>query len=44
LQGLAGCGLALRRLDSNNLEGAAHVAVTAFVSAPIASTLKSRRS
>jgi putative Mg2+ transporter-C (MgtC) family protein len=33
LQGLAGCGLALRRLDSNNLEGAAHVAVTAFVSA-----------
>ena len=33
LQGLAGCGLALRRLDSNNLEGAAHVAATAFVSA-----------
>jgi putative Mg2+ transporter-C (MgtC) family protein len=32
LQGLAGCGLALRRLDSNNLEGAGLVAVTAFVS------------
>jgi putative Mg2+ transporter-C (MgtC) family protein len=33
LQGLAGCGLALRRLDSNNLEGAGFVAVSAFVSA-----------
>jgi putative Mg2+ transporter-C (MgtC) family protein len=33
LQGLAGCGLALRRLDSNNLEGAGLVAVSAFVSA-----------
>jgi putative Mg2+ transporter-C (MgtC) family protein len=33
LQGLASCGLALRRLDSNNLEGGAHVAVNAFVSA-----------
>jgi putative Mg2+ transporter-C (MgtC) family protein len=32
LQGLAGCSLALRRLDSNNLEGAGLVAVTAFVS------------
>lgn len=33
LQGLASCGLALRRLDSNNLEDGAHVAVNAFVSA-----------
>ena len=33
LQGLASCGLALRRLDSTNLEGTAHVAVSAFVSA-----------
>jgi putative Mg2+ transporter-C (MgtC) family protein len=33
LQGLASCGLALRRLDSNNLEGTARVAVSAFVSA-----------
>jgi putative Mg2+ transporter-C (MgtC) family protein len=33
LQGLAGCGLALRRLESNNLEGAGLVAVSAFVSA-----------
>jgi putative Mg2+ transporter-C (MgtC) family protein len=33
LQGLAGCGLALRRLDSNNLEGVGLVAVSAFVSA-----------
>ena len=33
LQGLASCGLALRRLDSTNLEGTAHVAVSALVSA-----------
>jgi putative Mg2+ transporter-C (MgtC) family protein len=33
LQGLAGCGLALRRLESNNLEGVGLVAVSAFVSA-----------
>jgi len=33
LQGLAGCGLALRRLDSSDLD-AGRVAVTAFVSAP----------
>jgi putative Mg2+ transporter-C (MgtC) family protein len=33
LQGLASCGLALRRLDSNNLDGTAHVAVNAFLSA-----------
>jgi putative Mg2+ transporter-C (MgtC) family protein len=32
LQGLAGGDLALRRLDSNNLDGAGLVAVTAFVS------------
>src|SRR4030081_560820 len=34
LQGLAGCGLALRHLDSNDLEGTGRVAVTAFVTAP----------
>jgi len=34
LQGLAGCGLALRRLDSNDLEGTGRVAVTAFMTAP----------
>ena len=33
LQGLAGCGLALRRLDSNDLEGSGRVAVTAFMTA-----------
>jgi putative Mg2+ transporter-C (MgtC) family protein len=33
LQGLAGCGLALRRLDSNDLEGTARVVVTAFMTA-----------
>jgi putative Mg2+ transporter-C (MgtC) family protein len=33
LQGLAGCGLALRRLDSNDLEGSPHVVVTAFTTA-----------
>jgi putative Mg2+ transporter-C (MgtC) family protein len=30
VQGLAGCGLTLRRLDSNDLEGSARVVVTAF--------------
>jgi len=33
LQGLASCGLALRRLDSNDLEGGARVAVAAMVTA-----------
>jgi putative Mg2+ transporter-C (MgtC) family protein len=33
LQGLAGSALALRRLDSNDLEGTGRVAVTAFVTA-----------
>ena len=33
LQGLAGSGLALRRLDSNDLEGTGRVAVTALVTA-----------
>src|SRR6202171_4573852 len=33
LQGLAGCGLSLRRLDSNDLEGTARVVVTAFMTA-----------
>ena len=33
LQGLAGCGLALRRLESNDLEGSTHVVVTAFTTA-----------
>jgi putative Mg2+ transporter-C (MgtC) family protein len=33
LQGLAGCGLTLHRLDSNNVEGTDRVAVTASVSA-----------
>jgi putative Mg2+ transporter-C (MgtC) family protein len=33
LQGLVGCGLALRRLDSNDLEGTARVVVTAFMTA-----------
>src|SRR6202521_1153611 len=33
LQGLAGCGLALRRLDSNDLEGSGRVVVTAFTTA-----------
>src|SRR5262249_44416308 len=33
LQGLAGCGLTLRRLDSNDLEGSARVVVTAFTTA-----------
>jgi len=33
LQGLAGCGLALRRLDSNDLEGSGRVVVTAFMTA-----------
>jgi putative Mg2+ transporter-C (MgtC) family protein len=33
LQGLAGCGLALRRLDSNDLESSGRVAVTAFMTA-----------
>jgi putative Mg2+ transporter-C (MgtC) family protein len=42
LQGLANCGLALRRLDSTNMEGTPHVAVNAFVSAPTALTPKSR--
>jgi putative Mg2+ transporter-C (MgtC) family protein len=34
LQGLAGSGLALRRLDSNDLEGTGRVVVTAFATAP----------
>jgi putative Mg2+ transporter-C (MgtC) family protein len=34
LQGLAGSGLSLRRLDSSDLDGGASVVVTAFVSAP----------
>jgi putative Mg2+ transporter-C (MgtC) family protein len=33
LQGLAGCGLSLRRLDSNDLEGTARVVVTASMTA-----------
>jgi putative Mg2+ transporter-C (MgtC) family protein len=33
LRGLAGCGLALRRLDSNDLEGSGRVVVTAFMTA-----------
>src|SRR5262249_18126006 len=33
LQGLAGCGLTLRRLESNDLEGSARVVVTAFTTA-----------
>ena len=33
LQGLAGCGLALRRLDSNDLDATGRVVVTAFVTA-----------
>jgi putative Mg2+ transporter-C (MgtC) family protein len=33
LQGLAGCGLTLRRLESNDLEGCARVVVTAFATA-----------
>jgi hypothetical protein len=33
LQGLAGCGLVPRRLDSNDLAGMERVVVTAFVSA-----------
>ncbi len=33
LQGLAGCGLTLRRLDSNDLEGSLRVVVTAFTTA-----------
>src|SRR3984957_17175845 len=33
LQGLAGCGLSLRRLDSNDLEGTGRVVVTAFTTA-----------
>jgi len=34
LQGLAGSALALRRLDSTDLEGTGRVAVSAFVTAP----------
>src|SRR5450432_1456818 len=34
LQGLAGGGLALRRLDSNDVEGTGRVAVTALMTAP----------
>jgi putative Mg2+ transporter-C (MgtC) family protein len=33
LQGLAGCGLSLRRLDSNDLEGTGRVVVTALMTA-----------
>jgi putative Mg2+ transporter-C (MgtC) family protein len=33
LQGLAGCGLSLRRLDSNDLEGTGRVVVTAVMTA-----------
>jgi putative Mg2+ transporter-C (MgtC) family protein len=34
LQGLAGSGLSLRRLDSNDVDAGASVVVTAFVTAP----------
>ena len=34
LQGLAGSGLSLRRLDSNDVDAGASVVVTAFVIAP----------
>ena len=34
LQGLAGCGLGLRRLDSSDLDAAGRVVVTAVVTAP----------
>jgi putative Mg2+ transporter-C (MgtC) family protein len=34
LQGLAGSGLSLRRLDSSDLDAGASVVVTAFVNAP----------
>ena len=34
LQGLAGCGLGLRRLDSTDLDAAGRVVVTAVVTAP----------
>ena len=34
LQGLAGSGLSLRRLDSNDVDAGASVVVTAFVNAP----------
>ena len=34
LQGLAGSGLSLRRLDSSDVDGGASVVVTAFVNAP----------
>ena len=34
LQGLAGAGLALRRLDSNDIEGTGRVGVTALMTAP----------
>jgi putative Mg2+ transporter-C (MgtC) family protein len=34
LQGLAGAGLALRRLDSNDIEGTGRVGVTALITAP----------
>jgi putative Mg2+ transporter-C (MgtC) family protein len=34
LQGLAGSGLSLRRLDSNDVDAGASVVVTAFVHAP----------
>jgi putative Mg2+ transporter-C (MgtC) family protein len=34
LQGLAGCGLGLRRLDSNDLDATGRVVVTAVVTAP----------
>jgi putative Mg2+ transporter-C (MgtC) family protein len=34
LQGLAGCGLVLRRLESNDLDATGRVVVTAFVTAP----------
>jgi putative Mg2+ transporter-C (MgtC) family protein len=33
LQGLAGCGLALRRLDSNDVEGTGRVVVTSLMTA-----------
>ncbi len=34
LQGFAGCGIASRRLDSNDLEGSGRVVVAAFITAP----------
>ena len=44
LQGLAGCGLALRRLDSNDVEGTGRVVVTAVMTRPTVSMPMWRRS